>query len=341
MPFCGNLAVEPTAPPADAQKLMHELWTPPDDVAAQDMTYGPWGKAYAPDASKPFIYDHAKTHGVSPGFEAKDEEGRQWSVKFGDEGHVEVVLSRVLSAVGYHQPPVYYVDHFKITDTKGTHDQGGARFRPKLKELKERGDWAWQQNPFVGTDPYQGLLVIMMLFNSTDLKNDNNTLYEFKPDEDKLQKRSKLQKGSTPQEGSKGQKGKGQDEGKGQKGKGHDDEEKWYVVRDLGSALGETGRLDPQRNDPVLFAKLAFINGVHDRSVEFNYHGFHQELYSHTITPENVRWGCELVGRLTDQQWHDVFASSGYEPDAADSFIAAIKKRIDEGRHIGVEATGR
>src|SRR5579884_728348 len=127
MPFCGPLDVRPTAPASEAQAQMREFWTPVD-VSSQDMIYGPWGKEYAPDARVPFHFKHAKTHGVSPGLEATDDEGREWSVKFGDEGHVEVVLSRVLSAVGYHQPPVYYVEHFRITDETGTHDQGGGRF---------------------------------------------------------------------------------------------------------------------------------------------------------------------------------------------------------------------
>src|SRR5437762_5655586 len=60
------------------------------------------------------------------------------------------------------------------------------------------------QNPFVGTRPYQGLLVILLMFNSSDLKNTNNTLYEV-----------------------------------------GDAIRHWYVVRDLGAALGETARLMP------------------------------------------------------------------------------------------------
>src|SRR5579871_414457 len=119
MPFCGPLDVRPTLPPSEAQKHLHELWIRPADIGAQDMIYGPWGKEYAPNPDKPFVFAHLKTHGASPGLEARDDDGRQWSVKYGDEGHVEVVLSRVLSAVGYHQPPVYYVEHFTLTDDKG------------------------------------------------------------------------------------------------------------------------------------------------------------------------------------------------------------------------------
>src|SRR6266850_213416 len=87
------------------------------------------------------------------------------------------------------------------------------------------------QNPFVGTRPYQGLLVILLRFNSSDLKNTNNTLYEVR-DGDAI---------------------------------GH-----WYVVRDLGAALGETARLMPIRGNPQLLAREPLVAGVRDGFVEFN-----------------------------------------------------------------------
>jgi hypothetical protein len=303
MPFCGTLDVHPTMPAEQAQAHMRELWDPPKDIAAQDMEYGPWGPDFAPKDDKPFIFDHPKTHGVSPGYTVKDEEGREWSVKFGDEAHVEVVLSRVLSALGYHQPPVYHLAHFKITDDTGTHDQGNARFRPKIKELKEMGDWAWQQNPFVGTKPYQGLLVILLMFNSSDLKNVNNSLYEYTPK--------------------------------------HDDPQTWYVVRDLGTALGETAKLTPRRNDPELFARHKFITGIHDDFVEFNYQGWHKELIRNRITTADVVWAADLLGKLTDTQWDEAFKSAGYEPEPAQAFIKVLKERIEEGRHIGASVSSR
>jgi hypothetical protein len=303
IPFCGTLAVLPTMPPSQAQAHMRELWDPPKDITAVDMIYGPWGRERAPNDAIPFRFHHAKTHGVTPGYDVKDRDGREWSVKFGDEAHVEVLLSRVLSAVGYHQPPVYYLGHFKLTDDKGTHDQPPARFRPKVEGLKDLGEWSWQQNPFVGSKPYQALLVILMMFDSTDLKNSNNSLYEYKPH------------GADPQ--------------------------RWYIVRDLGSGLGETARLDPKRNDPDIFVRHKFVSAVHDRYVEFSYHGWHQELYKDRITPQDVQWASDLIGRLTDKQWNDVFDGAGYEPAVAGRFIAAIKSRIDEGRHIGAAVSTR
>jgi hypothetical protein len=227
----------------------------------------------------------------------RDPHGVEWSVKEGEEGPVEVTVSRVLSAIGYHQPPVYFLSPYSLVDEKGrTHVAGGGRFRPHDKSLKDRGEWSWQQNPFVDTTPYRGLLVILMMFDSSDLKNSNNSLYELKE----------------PREGAA----------------------RWYVVRDIGTSLGETGRLDPKRNDPDLFARHKFIAGVRGRYVEFSYHGWHQELFRDRITVDDVRWASELLAKLSEEQWAGAFRAGQYKPDVAQRFIARLHEKIEEGRRL-------
>jgi len=44
-----------------------------------------------------------------------------------------------------------------------------------------------------------------------------------------------------------------------------------------------------------------------------------------------VRWGCELLSRLSDKQWDDAFRAGGYEPAVAGQFIEILKKRIQQG----------
>jgi len=156
-----------------------ELWQPPARISAQDLFHGPWGNADAPDAAATYRFQRSKRRGVNPGMTVVDQLGREWSVKQaphdsrGAEGPIEVVLSRVLSAVGYHQPPVYYLPGFTMADTFGTRHEPGGRFRLKVPDLKERTTWSWGENPFVGMRPHQGLLVILIMFNSADLKNSN------------------------------------------------------------------------------------------------------------------------------------------------------------------------
>jgi hypothetical protein len=232
----------------------------------------------------------------------RDPQGREWHVKQaphnhqGAEGPIEVVLSRVLSAVGYHQPPVYFLPTFTLVDGEGPHPVPGGRFRLRDESLKDLGTWSWQENPFVNTSPYQGLLVILMMFDASDLKNDNNTLYAV----------------TEPNGGP----------------------DRWYVVRDLGTALGETGKLKPKRGDPDLFDRQVFMSGMKSGFVEFSYHGWHQELFKQRIAPHDVRWASDLLGGLTNPQWEDAFRAGGFEPAVAARFIRRLHQKIADGEQL-------
>ena len=99
----------------------------------------------------------------------------EWSAKIGPEAQTEVLLSRILWGLGYHQPPIYYLPSWTLERDGTRHTESEARFRPKLKAFERLDEyWWWQQNPFVGTHELNGLLVVLLMFNSTDLKNDNN-----------------------------------------------------------------------------------------------------------------------------------------------------------------------
>jgi len=283
--------------PATPDQLA-ELWEAPTDVSQQNLFDGPWGKELAPNPTATYAFVSAKTVGVSPGFAVIDEQGIEWSVKQGPEAKVEVVMSRVLSAVGYHQPPVYYLPVWTISGGPSSHAQSEGRFRPKHVVLKDKGEWSWQENPFIGTRPYNGLRVLMMILNESDLKNSNNTLYEV----------------TAPDNSRK-------------------PAHHWYVVRDIGTALGETGRLDPQRNDPALFERTRFINSVKNGVVNFNYHGRHQELADH-ISPEDVRWMCDLLAQLGIEQWRDAFRAGGYDAATSERFIIRIRAKVAEGETL-------
>jgi len=292
--------VRPTVMPWDAR--MSELWRNPEDIQTRDLFYGPWGIERAPDPTAVYTWVADKQHGTNPGVIVTDPQGREWHVKQpprnhqGDEGPVEVVLSRVLSAVGYHQPPVYYVPEFTMRDASGTRVVPGGRFRLKLKSLHAEGPWSWQVNPFVGTKPYQGLLAILIMFDSSDLKNENNMLYRY----------------TTPA----------------------GDDQRWFVVKDLGTALGETARLFPRRGDIDVYERHPFILGVKDGFVQFSYHGWHQELIRHRLTPEEVEWAADLLNTLRDDQWMDAFRAGGYDPVMSRRFVTSVKRRIAEGYRV-------
>jgi hypothetical protein len=290
-------------PPASQPTQMvpgASLWQRPADLATSDLFYGPWGAERAPDPAATYTLVELKHTGVNLGMTVKDPQGREWSVKQpypgaeDFEGPVEVVLSRLLSAVGYHQPPVYFLPSFTLKDDWGTHVEPGGRFRLDEPTLKSKGAWSWQENPFIGTRPYQGLLVLMMMFNNTDLKNSNNTLYE-------------RQVGDLA--------------------------EQWYVVRDIGAALGDGFRFAPRKGNPAAFERQPFILGVSNGHVDFGYKGWYQKLVRDRITPEDVAWASNLLAELSDRQWRDAFRAAGYDPEVADRFIRALRARVEQGRN--------
>jgi hypothetical protein len=290
------------APPAAS------LWIEPTDLASRDAFYGPWGAERAPDPNGVYTLVERKHTGVNLGMTVKDDKGREWSVKqpypggLDSEAPVEVTLSRLLSAVGYHQPPIYFLRAFTLKDDFGKRVEVGGRFRLKDPAMKETGSWQWDDNPFVGTKPYQGLIVLLMMFNSTDLKSSNNSLYEFR-DGDLVKQ--------------------------------------YYLARDLGAALGDTNQISPRKNDPDSFEKVPFLLGATGGKVQFAYSGWYKNLVRERITPEEVAWASELLGSLSEQQWADAFRAGGYEPAVANRFIAKLKEKIAEGRALGSRAADR
>ncbi|MGH9195055.1 MAG: hypothetical protein ACRD1T_04865, partial [Acidimicrobiia bacterium] len=138
-----------------------ELWTAPTNQRARNLFFGVGGQELAPTPGAQFTFLAKDTTGYSPGYDVKDMRGMEWSVKFGPEAPAEVVASRLIWAVGYHQPPTYFVPKWTLVGGETPGPQPVARFRPKLPWQEKVGEWSWHQNPFVGTVPYRGLIVLM------------------------------------------------------------------------------------------------------------------------------------------------------------------------------------
>jgi hypothetical protein len=283
--------------PVDRAPAIAELWQEPTDLSTRNLFDGPWGASNAPYAGETFTFQRRKHNGTNPGMTVVDPRGRVWHIKQGREGPPEVVVSRILSAVGYHQPPVYFLPSISVMRGSARRTEPGGRVRLSMTGLTHRGDWIWEDSPFVGTPPYQGLLVILVILNSADLKNVNNALYDVTA--------------------------------------GSGDVHRWFVVRDLGTSFGSTGRFDPTPNNLQRFSRNRFITGVDGGYVRFDYEAVHRNLLAR-ITPADVRWASELLSRLSDTQWHDAFRAGGYAPAVAAGFVQRIRQKIDEGCRIGL-----
>jgi hypothetical protein len=278
-------------PPGDKTENIQQLWVDPSEP--RDLSKGAGGDAPRPVADAAYEVLETDTRGYSITYDVKDERGREWNVKIGPEAQTEVVTSRIVWALGYHQVPSYFIERWvAVEDGRGSL-RGGARFRPEDDGLKSVGEWKWRKNPFVGSRPYNGLIVLMMLLNSTDLKDQNNQLYDVRHEN-----------GNGPR--------------------------RWYVVKDLGASLGETGRMDPRRGYIDGFEREPFVTGVENGIVKFGFRGRHQDLLA-DIRVADVVWLCERVLKITDNQWRDAFHAGGYNDDLTTRFVARIKQKAAEG----------
>jgi hypothetical protein len=169
------------------------LWRPPDDIPARNLLYGPGGKAHEPRGKFRFIEEDFG--GTNPKFKVEDEQGVRWKVKLGREAQPETSATRLVWAAGYFTDEDYYLPELRVQGMKklqrgqnfvsadGT--VRGARLERHRVGEKRIGAWSWFKNPFVGTKELNGLKVLMALINNTDLKEENNSIY----DEEGLERR--------------------------------------------------------------------------------------------------------------------------------------------------------
>ena len=283
-----------TAPLTPAQ--LAELWVEPEDIASRDLFHGPGGPELAPAPGSRFQFVKKDTKGFSWGWDVKDAKGMDWAVKYGPEAHSEVVASRLVWAIGFHQPPTYHVERWELAGGPEPGIKPPSRFRPDLPGRKRVGEWKWRENQFVDTQPFRGLLVLMRILNNWDLLDRNTAVYDL----------------AEETEGAR----------------------RWYVVIDTGASLGRT-RIVPDsgtRNDIEDFEQQGFIKGVDaDGYDKFDDLGrFHRELFG-KLTPGDVKWTCERLDRLTPQQWSDAFRAAGYEEAEAARFIRKIREKVAAG----------
>lgn len=168
-----------TAPKVPQIAGLDELWQDPFDLEDRDLRWGSGGQALAPSPDVFHIFTAIDVTGFSAGYDVVDPQGRAWDVKIGAEAQPEVVASRLLWAVGYRQPIVYFMPDWKMKNGPVPQPVGG-RFRLE-SDHADAGDWSWQDNPFQGTRQLRGLVVANLLINNWDLKTTNNTILIMSP----------------------------------------------------------------------------------------------------------------------------------------------------------------
>jgi hypothetical protein len=299
-PSCAHVTRTSKEPLTPAQ--LAELWVEPQPN--RDLFWGIGGERLAPDPTATYHVVEVKQGGFSTGLTVRDPRDRKWNAKFPPEAPTEVVASRILWAVGFHQPPVYYVPKWNAEAAPHPNPQLPARFRedkPDFHGLEAKEHWSYYSNPFAGTREMNGLLVLHAMLGNSDLKDEQNVIYEL----------------TEPAEGAR----------------------RWYVARDLGQSFGRTGVINAPRGDIQMFEQTPFIKGVSKGRVVFEWRGRHRVLVS-DMTPGDVQWICARLAKLTDKQWDDAFRAGGYARPLADRFIRRFKQKIQEGLAVSKAPAG-
>jgi hypothetical protein len=298
--------------------VRHRLWRDPGEVEALDMTAGPGGREYIPRPPFQFIEEHAA--GTQPSMSVHDAGGRRWRVKWGPEVPCETFAVRLVWACGYFAEITHRVASGRVegagplTRAAECLDVHGAfadaRFElddPEVLKLFEEHSWSWTDNPFVGTRELAGLKILLMLLSNWDNKDQrdvargsNTAIYVVR-----VARRKR---------------------------------DAQYLIVDWGGSMGRWGNTVVTRGrwDPAGFAAQTphFVTGVSEGYVRFGYTGQRTFDARASITPDDVRWLCRYLGRITDDQFRDALRASGATPEEAESFTASLRSRVEQLRAV-------
>ncbi len=308
---CGRPVIDnrPATPEAAPQAPLTQLWDEPRDLERRNLL---WGAAPADQApSKDVEYEVRKqdTTGYSGGYDVVGPDGREWDIKVGKEAQTEVVVSRILWGLGYHQPKVYYMTGWKLAGM--WEDEGEpARFRLDSDHQND-GEWAWLENPFSNTRPFRALIAINLLLSNWHFKTSNNSIYVTKGEDGPVRRYVVQDLGAAF--------------GKPRLARSN---------KLLALLPGKVGT----RNDIDDFEETKLIRDIKGSEVTLDYRGPADEILE-TMNVADVIWASELMNRLRDAQLDDAFEAAGYEPAIRARYVAKIRAKINEGLALRATAT--
>jgi hypothetical protein len=288
------------------------LWHDPGQVEALDLWWGPGGRENAP--APPYSFAKEDLSGTKPKVLIADRNGRKWDVKFGSEVRGECFGSRIMWAAGYFIEPAYFIPEGRIEGVKQVSKRvrevigkdgsfRDARFQlrtPEFKFLDDR-NWAWTNNPFLGTHELAGLKVLIMLVSNWDNKDArdvdvgiNTAIFERRMEPRYV-----------------------------------------YTFTDWGESMGGWGYYANRKSwSCKLFTSETdnFVSVV-DGEIRWGYVGRHAS-FKKGITPEDIRWLLQYIGQITDKQLSDSLRASGATREEAECFTSALRRRIDMLRTV-------
>ena len=308
-----------------ADKLPPVLWRDPGDIASLDLVNGAGGAAHAPDAKSDYTFVKEDMNGTSPKFYARDANGVEWLVKLGVEAKPETAATRFVWAMGYFTDEDYYLPEIHVTGLQKLH-------RKMTGASVETGT----------------VLHVRLKRQGPNLKKVENWKWLENPFEDTREFRGLLVLMALINNWDL----------KEVNNKVYvDNNERHFVVSDLGAAFGRTGwPVVPPPMFPMPHATKGvlkdyehskFIVRVQGDTVKFEMNiatPFFIEDTRHALFSEyarnakledaipidDARWMGQQLARLTPQQIRDAFRTAGYEPEEAEGFAKVVERRIAE-----------
>lgn len=274
------------------------LWEKPD-TKNLDLYWGPGGEAMKPDLSSITFLEREK-HGHNTKYRIKDGSGRIWVAKIGREARPETAAVRLLYGLGYKTEINYLVPSLTIP---GKGEFKNVRLEARPADVKRGDAWKWRDNPFVGSDPLQGLKIMMVFMTNWDLLDMQNKILKTKD-------------GGNP--------------------------ETRYVISDLGATFGRFGnnnlplffRLGRKTGDAVAWSKTRFIKRVKGNEIQFEYKGGKSRDLMKHITVDQARWLTTLLVQLDERQIRDAFHAANFSQQDIDLFTATARKKIAELKEV-------
>jgi hypothetical protein len=258
------------------------------NIGERDLYWGPGGQQMKPNLEKAQFLGR-QDGGNNLKYRLKDGAGREWVVKIADESQPETAATRLLWAIGYRTEINYLVPRMEIQQI-GNYKNVRFEARPdSIKRLDTK--WSWTDNPFVGTNEFEALKIMMAMFNNWDIKDENTAI--LKEGDAHYYIISDL----------------GASFGK------------------LSEVSG--GRSGRSVNKPEQYAQSNFIKQVRDGVIELDYRGKADNIIR-TVKVEHGRWLADLLTQLSDKQIEDAFRAANYKPEDVKLLAQAFKSRIKE-----------
>jgi hypothetical protein len=306
-----------------ANRLPATLWRDPGDIASLDLLNGEGGAKDAPDPHADYTFIKEDVNGTSSKFYARDSNGVRWLVKLGVEARPETAATRLVWAMGYFTDEDYFLPQMHVQNLPklrrkmfGASPKTGIVRDARLKRQDESTEKIANWDWF--ENPFVGTRELNGLRTLMALINDWD-----------------LTTGNNKEYVT--------------------DNERHYLVSDLGAAFGKTGwppshvPLLPHASKSVLkdYEHSRFIRVATGDAVTFEMHTsappfisrFRRKYFDQYRQVERIVqgipvrdavWVGGLLARLTPEQIRDAFRAAGYQPAEVEGFAKVVEKRIAE-----------